>query len=181
MTRLFAAAGLVIAVAACAHESTPPSPAKQRDIEMQAANTLNEMRERQPGIDSLLASSAGYAVFPSVGSAGAFIAGGAYGKGVLYEHGRPSGFVTLKQGSVGFTLGGQTFGELLILRSGYDVNKLKAGQFTVSGDIGMVVLKTGAAAEGTLDPNTSVVVMPHGGLMASLTVSGQTIDFIPQG
>jgi len=179
MTKFFAA--ILIALAACATSSSPPSPAHQQKLENEAAAALSSMRAQNPGIDSLLSASAGYAVFPNIGAAGAVYVGGAYGKGVLYQRGTPVGFVTLKQGSVGLTLGGKTYAELVLLRTQYDVDKLKAGKFELGGDVSAVVLTAGAGATGTLDPNTSVIVQPHGGLMGGITVSGQTIEFIPAG
>ena len=171
---------LAIAGAACTSKG-PESPQAASSMQQQADATLGEMRNRAPGLDSLLTASAGYAVFPSIGSAGAFIAGGAYGKGVLYEHGIPTGYVTLKQGSIGPQLGGQTFSELLVLRSSYDVQTLKAGNFKFGADATAVVLNEGAAISGQIAAGRTVFVKPRGGLMAGLSVSGQHIDFVPAG
>jgi lipid-binding SYLF domain-containing protein len=176
MTRIYAAAVLAFGIAACSHNA--PSAAQQSELQQKAAAELNIMRGQQPGLDALLSSAAGYAVFPSIGEAGALYVGGAYGKGVLYQGGNVVGYVSLKQGSVGLTLGGKTYGELLILRSQYDVDRLKAGKFAVGGDVGAVVLTAGAQGKGTLDPNTSVIVRPHGGLMANITVTGQHISML---
>ena len=178
MTKYYAAA--IFAVAACTHTHTP-SPAHQAELEAKASATLDEMRANQPGIDALLSSSAGYAVFPSIGAAGAVYVGGAYGKGVLYQHGTVVGFVSLKQANVGLTLGAKSYAELLLLRTQYDVDRLKSGNFEVGGNVSAVVITAGAGAHGTLDPNTTVIVQPHGGLMGELTVSGQKIDFAPAG
>jgi lipid-binding SYLF domain-containing protein len=156
-----------------------PSPTQQASLESDAHAALNEMRAKQPGIDPLLSSAAAYAVFPKIGEAGAIYVGGAFGKGVLFQRGIVIGFVELKQASVGLTLGGKTYSELLVLRTQHDVDRVKAGKFQVGGDVSAVVIKTGAAAAGTLDPNTTVIVQPQGGLMAEITVSGQKIEFAP--
>jgi lipid-binding SYLF domain-containing protein len=178
MIRICVAA--LVMTAACSHNTSATSP-RQPSLEAKASSALAEMRQSQPGIDALLSSAAGYAVFPSIGAAGVVYVGGAYGKGVLYQHGNVVGYVDLKQGSVGLELGGKTYSELLILRTQYDVDRLKAGKFEVGGDVSAVVLKTGAAATGTLDPNTTVIVKSQGGLMAGITVSGQKIGFTPAG
>jgi lipid-binding SYLF domain-containing protein len=176
MTKIYAAAVLAFGIAACSHNA--PTAAQQQELQQKAAAELNVMRSQQPGIDALLSSAAGYVVFPSIGEAGALYVGGAYGKGVLYQGGQVVGYVALKQGSLGLTLGGKTYGELLLLRSQYDVDRLKAGKFSVGGDAGLAVLTAGAQTKGTIDPNTSVIVRPHGGLMANLTVSGQHISML---
>lgn len=179
MTKLCVAAALAIGIAAC--QTSTPSASKQHELEMKATAALDEMRQMNPGIDSLINASAAYAVFPNVGAGGALYVGGAYGRGVLFEHGTVVGFLDLKQASVGLTLGGKTFAELLILRTPYDVARLKAGKFALGANISAVVLTAGAEAKGTLDPHTTVIVKPHGGLMAELTVQGQRIDFAPAG
>src|SRR5438046_1613736 len=89
---------LVLSLAACASRSetpapAPATPAAQVTLDQQAATTLGEMRARDPGLDSMLPASAGYAVFPEIGAAGALIAGGAFGRGVLYQHGAAVGYV----------------------------------------------------------------------------------------
>lgn len=181
MMRYCAVAGFAIAVAAGCHQGAPKTPQEQASLEQKANAALQEMRAKDPGLDPLLSSAAGYAVFPDVGAAGALYVGGAYGKGVLYERGRPTGFVTLTQGGVGLTLGGQTYAELIVLRSGYDVDRLKAGKFDLGAGITAVIVKPGASAEARTSAGTSVFVNPHGGLMAGVTVNGQQINFSPRG
>jgi lipid-binding SYLF domain-containing protein len=168
-----------LALAACATKT--PSMTVQRNLEQEAAATLAEMEARQPGLKQLIADSAGYAVFPDIGSAGAFIAGGAFGKGILFQNGVPTGYVELKQGSVGLELGGQTYSELLVLRDRYDIDRLMTGQFNVGAGATAVILKTGAAAATDLDRTVNVFVVPRGGMMAGITVSGQKIDYKPLG
>src|SRR5262249_46090614 len=85
---------LCLVVAACSHGTTATtstsSPAtEQASLDQRADTALADMRARDSGLDGLLQASAGYAVFPEVGQAGALIAGGAYGRGVLYDHGTP--------------------------------------------------------------------------------------------
>jgi lipid-binding SYLF domain-containing protein len=180
MSKYHIVAAIALAVTACTSPA-PSSPKGQASLEDQANATLGEMFTRAPELHSLLNSSAGYAVFPSVGAAGAFVAGGAYGKGVLYENGYPVGFVSLSQGSIGPQLGGQTFSELLVLRTPYDVQNLKAGNFKLGGEASAVILNAGVAAAGSISAGRTVFVYPKGGLMASLSVSGQQINFQPRG
>jgi lipid-binding SYLF domain-containing protein len=178
MTKLFAVA-LAFGVVACTHTSPPSSPQAAANLEAQSHATVHSMMASQPGLADLLNSSAGYAVFPNVGAAG-FIAGGAYGNGVLFQGGQVVGYVDIKQASFGAQVGAKGYAELILLRSPYDVDRLKAGQFQLGGDVSAVVLTAGAAATGTLDPNTTVIVQAHGGLMAGISVQGQRIDFVPR-
>ncbi|HTR56482.1 MAG TPA: YSC84-related protein [Kofleriaceae bacterium] len=177
MRNLFGAATLALALCACA--TSAPSAAKQRDLEAKADTTLSEMQQKDPSLTGVLQSSAAYAVFPSIGAAGALYVGGAYGKGILYEGGRPAGYVELKQGSAGLTIGGQTYAEVLALQNPNDVAKLKSGKFDLGANVGATVLTAGAAAAANFTNGQAVFINPHGGLMGSLTVTGQTISYRP--
>jgi lipid-binding SYLF domain-containing protein len=172
----FQAAVVVCALGACATHT--PSPQQTYSLEQKAAAALSEMISRDPGLPALLSASEAYAVFPDVGAAGAIV-GGAFGKGILYERGRPMGYVEVKQGSIGLQLGGQTYSELIVLRNRADVEALKAGSFKMGAGMSAVAIKTGAAAAGSFAGGTSVFVMTKGGLMADISVSGQTVAYRP--
>lgn len=179
MTNLVRAAVVVVlGLIGCA--TAPKSPSGRSELVQQANGTLQEMMNRDPGVRDVLAQSAGYAVFPSVGKGGVIV-GGAYGKGVLYQNGQVVGFVKLEQASLGATLGGQTFSELLALRNPNDVEKIKRGQYTVGADASVVALTTGAAASTQLGKNTAVFVLPRGGAMVDVSIAGQRINFVPMG
>lgn len=173
-------AASAFAVGACA-ASAPASPHQAASIEDQANATLTDMYSRAPGLRSLVDSSAGVAVFPNVGAGGAFVAGGAYGKGVLFEHGYPAGYVNLSQASIGPQLGGQSFSELIVLRTSYDVQLMKAGSFKFGAEASAVVLNAGAGIADQIAAGRTVYIEPRGGLMAGLSVSGQQINFAPRG
>lgn len=175
--RVSAFVALVMVVASCA--TAPKTRSDRAALEQQARATLQTMRAREPMIDSVLDDAAGYAVFPSIGKAGV-VAGAAYGRGILFEKGRPTGFVELNQGSLGATLGAQTFSELIVLQNRDAVARMKAGRFTVGGDVSGIVLTTGAAANVNFTSGIAVFVLPRGGLMADVSVNGQQINFEPR-
>ena len=168
---------LMVTVTSCA--TAPKSAEDKHTLEVQASSTLSSMRSREPAIDHFLANSAGYVVFPEIGKAG-FVAGAGYGRGILFEHGVPAGFVELNQGSFGAQIGAQAFSELIVLETPSQVNDIKGGDFAVSGDVSAVVLTAGAAAQADFTNGIAVFVMPKGGLMAEVSVSGQKINFQPR-
>src|SRR4029077_9259943 len=85
--------------------------AKDTDLVSDAHKTIALYKKADPGIATLFfESSAGYAVFPGIGKGGIGI-GGAHGTGVLFEHAKAIGKVTLNQVTVGAQLGGQEFSE----------------------------------------------------------------------
>lgn len=166
----------LVAIAACA--SSPPTRKEEANLAMRAGATLGEMRAKDPGIDDFLDNAYAYAVFPDIGKAGIGV-GGAYGKGILYERGRVVGNVTLSQASFGAQLGGQTYGELVVLRTKADADRLKSGRFEFGANASAVAVKAGAAAATDFRNGTAVFVMPRGGLMVEASLSGQRIDYTP--
>ena len=164
----------IVVVAACAH--APATVAEKSQLDTQSLATLQEMRQKDPGLNDLLNNSAGYVVLPNV-SKGGFIAGVAWGRGVLYQHGVPIGYVTLDQGSIGAQAGGQTIAELIVLRDQYGIDRLKAGHFSLGANANAELISAGAAAATRFDDGVAVFQLPKGGLMAELSVSGQQLKF----
>jgi len=160
--------------AGCA--TAPPTKAEKQSLRESADATLAEMVARSPDLQALTHDAVAYAVFPSIGKGGVLV-GGAYGKGILYEAGMPTGYVSLQQASIGAQLGGQTFAELLVLRNSDDIDAVKAGRYTVGADAGVVVLSPEAAGRASVDSSASVIVLPRGGLMVELSINGQQLKY----
>lgn len=176
--RNITAIGVLAVAASCA--TAPKTAGERRDLEAQANATLSSMQTKDPGLAGILDSAAGYAVFPEIGKGG-LIAGAAYGRGVLFVKGRKSGFVELNQASLGAQIGAQTFTELIVFRNNYDVERLKAGTYSLGANMSAIVLKEGAAASADFAQGVAVFVVPRGGVMAELSLSGQKINFEPRG
>jgi lipid-binding SYLF domain-containing protein len=167
---------LVLSVAACG--GAPKTATGRLNLEESALATLSEMEARDPSLRGVLMDAYAYVVMPSVGKGGVIV-GGAFGRGILYEQGRATGYVELAQASIGAQLGGQTFAELIVLRDASEVREIKAGTFDLGADASVVALTVGSASSASLDQGTSVFVMPRGGLMVDLSVSGQKLDYRP--
>lgn len=179
MTKLFAlgAAILMLGTAACA--TTPKTPTEREDLMKDAQRTLKRMESRDPTLSGVLARSAGYVVFPSIGKGGILV-GGAFGRGIAYEGGVAIGYVSLNQASIGAQLGGQTFSELVVFKTQSSLEQLKAGKFTFGAEATAVALKAGAAASTQFN-RQGVAVFTHakGGLMVGLSVTGQKLGYQP--
>ncbi len=89
-----------LAAVGCSDNARPPTEAKQQDITAQTPSTLTRMQSKDPSLKGLLDNSVAYAVFPDVGSGG-FIAGGAYGRGAVYQNGNQVGWAKMEKASVG--------------------------------------------------------------------------------
>jgi lipid-binding SYLF domain-containing protein len=166
-----AASGLV---AGCA--TVPKNSAERSALHAQADATIQDMVARDPSLRTTLNRSVGYVVFPSIGQGG-FIVGGASGRGVVYEYGRPIGFARLSQASVGALAGGQTYSELVVFNDRTAFDRMRAGRLTFGADTSAVMINTGAAASARFANGYSVFVHPRGGAMLNLSLTGQRIRF----
>jgi len=171
-----AAAGLAFAMfaaTAVAHES-------ESELISAANSTLATFQQTDPSMTALLNRAPGYVVFPAIGKAGLGV-GGAHGKGVLFEGGKPVGKAELTQVNVGAEAGAQKYGEVIVFESNNDLAKFKAGKFAFSGNVSAVALKSGVS--GTAHFSGGVAVFTHGekGLMYEASVGGQKFSYHPFG
>jgi len=172
------AASLVAAVMFAGCSTVPKTEEKKQDIQTSADRELREFVEMDPSLQPLLNRSAGYAVFPDVGKGG-LIAGGAWGRGVVYQNGRPIGFASITQGTVGAQVGGQVFSELVVLETQDAMTKLKNDQLSLAANASAVILKKGVGASATFRDGVAVFYRSEAGAMLEAAVGGQRFDFEP--
>src|SRR3954469_9817447 len=161
-------------VAGCA--TAPKSVGEQDGLTRDAEYTLSTMKSRDPALADVLATSAGYVLVPSIGKGGVVVAG-AFGRGVLFEHGQRVGFVKVTQANFGAVLGGQKFAELLVLKTPFDITELKNGDFKIGANVGAIAVRQGAARSATFDTGSAAFVMPLGGAMVDVSVDGQSFRY----
>jgi lipid-binding SYLF domain-containing protein len=164
----------IVFATACA--TAPRSSEDRATLESKAWSTVSEMNAQDPRIQGVLNNSAGYVVFPEVGKAG-FIVGAGYGRGVLFEHGVPRGYVSVAQGSFGFTGGAQSVAELIVLQTPNTVADVKSGKFSLGANASAIIIRTGAAGEIHFADGVAVFAMPRGGLMVEAAVAGQRLKY----
>ncbi len=159
---------------------TAPATSNERSIlEEQAEFTLGMMQKQEPDLDPLLAKAYAYAVFPTV-SKGGLIAGGVYGRGVVYQHGVLTGYADLSQATIGGQIGGQTYSELLIIEDEPAMNRLKTGKLSFETNLSAIALQKGTAQHAKYKNGVIVFIRPQGGLMAEATIGGQQFTYIPK-
>lgn len=156
--------------------TTPKSEGGRQSLDAQANAAIQTARSTDPSLGKFFDTSAGYAVFPSVGK-GAWVVGGAYGRGVVYERGQPVGYCSLTQATIGLSAGGAEYTEIIFFETPEALNKFKVGQFALSADARAVALKTGAAATVNYTNNVAVFIMGMGGLMVDASVGGQKFSY----
>jgi lipid-binding SYLF domain-containing protein len=139
-----------------------------------------------------------YAVFPTVGE-GAFVVGGAGGKGGVFIAGQQVGDATLAQVSVGFQAGGKAFSEIIFFEDKRSLDEFESGNFEFGADASVVAITAGAevsagtsgaeagASGGKKDADThghyykgmAVFTIAKGGLMYQAAVAGQKFTYKP--
>ncbi len=165
-----------LALAGCSTE--PKTEGEKSTLSGDASAALNSFKNTDSSLQGLLNRSVAYAVFPDVGKGG-FIVGGAYGRGELWENGRKVGYADLTKGSIGLQAGAQTFDELIVFMTQEQVDKFKAGKFSLSADASAVAIKSGAAGASDYSKGVIIFTQTKGGLMAEASVGGQGFSFKP--
>jgi lipid-binding SYLF domain-containing protein len=139
-----------------------------------------------------------YAVFPTVGE-GAFVVGGAGGKGGVFVGGRLVGTSIMAQVSLGFQLGGKAFSEIIFFEDKRALDEFQSGNFEFAADASVVAVTAAAEASaatngasagasgGMKDAATAgvyykgmaVFTIAKGGLMYKAAVAGQKFSYKP--
>jgi lipid-binding SYLF domain-containing protein len=166
----------VLVLAGCA--SAPQTRTESRDLLVRADEAIESMVAQDQTLRGVLDEVYGYAVFPRIAE-GAFLIGGAAGVGVLYEEGEPVGFLTMNHGTVGAQVGGQAFTEIVVFQTREAVERVKAGNFDLTANAGVTVITAGSAARTHTESGTHVYIDDEDGLMAGVSVGGQTFGFEP--
>ncbi len=136
-------------------------------------------KAEDPGIEKFFEDSEGYAVLPKIGK-GAFILGGAYGQGEVYQKGTLVGYCSLSQAFIGASFGGQSVREILFFRTRADIEGFKTGEFTLSAQATAVVMDAGAAAKADYRDGIAVFVLSNQGLMVDASIGGQKFKYLPK-
>ena len=178
ITGLSAFVGLaLLALAGCA--TVPSSEYDRQTLKADAEASIAQMAAEDPSLPRFLDRAYGYVVFPHVGKGG-LIAGGAYGRGIVYEKKQFIGYADISQITIGAQAGGQSFMELVAFESQADLDRFTAGKLTFSANLSAVILKTGAAESARYTDGVAVFVEPIGGAMVEASIGGQQFTYQPK-
>jgi lipid-binding SYLF domain-containing protein len=169
-------AALLISFTGC--QTAPKTETGRANLEDEAQVALKRFERRDPTLQETLNKSVGYAIFPSVGKGGLGV-GGAYGKGVLYENGRMTGFCDLSQASIGLQAGGQDYSELIVFKDPEALNNFKHGTYAMDAEVSAVAIKPGASGQAEFKKGIAVFTTTNAGLMYEASVAGQKFRTTP--
>lgn len=168
------AAGLTVLLLAACTSIAPFSPEERSELDREAQELVAVVDAQQPGLAARLRAAPAFAVFPDVGR-GAAVVGLAYGKGVLYDHGRLVGYCDLTAGSLGLSLGGQGYSVILCLETPTAVWRFKHGVYTLSSQANAVLGDIAASAQSSYDDDVSVLILDELGLMLEASLGTQEL------
>ena len=178
--RLTVAALLVACLVLPACSTVPKSESAKQALEADAEQAIARIKSVDPKIqERFFDTSVGYAVFPSVGK-GAIGVGGAYGRGLLYEDGASVGYCDLTQGSIGFQLGGQAYGEIIFFDSDATLSEFKEGTMEFAAQASAVAATADASANASYEHGVAVFTFGAKGLMYEASIGGQYFDYEPK-
>ena len=180
LSLLFLGAGVFFGLSGCGSVPTTAEgmQTKRDEVVPVARQTLKTMKGQDPSIDDAMDGAYGFVVFPTVAS-GALILGGEGGDGVVFEGQDPWGLAKVAKGSIGAQIGGETYSELVILKTEAAFNKFTTGTFSFSAEVTATAVKAGAAKAAPVANGMIVLVATKGGLMASAAVGGQDFTCYP--
>jgi len=158
----------------------PKTETSKENLHDEVQTALNRFQREDPDLKDFLDKSVAYIMYPSAGKAG-FIAGGAYGRGEVFENGRMVGYSEIRQASVGLQAGAQEYSELVVFGEPLAYDKFKAGKLSFGADASAVILKAGAAKAASFRDGVVVFSEARGGAMVSLSLTGQQLTFAPVG
>jgi len=155
----------------------PEKPEARTVLSAEAEEAIAIMKAHDPSIERFFEKSYGYAVLPKVFK-GAFILGGAHGKGEVFEQGQMTGYCNMSQASLGFSFGGEFFREIVFFRDKEDLDKFKTGEYTFSAQATGVALTAGAAAKADYKAGMAVFITTDAGLMVDASLGGQKFKYL---
>ena len=147
-------------------------PEEVEEYDAKAQEAIAEFKEKDPSVERFFNKAAAYVVIPTVGKGGLGI-GGARGKGLLYENGAITAFVTLTQLTIGFQAGGQAYSEFVFFEDQTALGQFKRGNYELGAQASAVAITAGASADANFEGGMAIFTQAKGGLMYEASVGGQ--------
>jgi lipid-binding SYLF domain-containing protein len=142
---------------------------------------LEQLYETTPSAKMLGDKAKGVLVFPRIVKAG-WMAGGQYGRGVLFKQGRVAGYYNTVAASFGLQAGAQSFSYVMLLMNDNALTYLdRSGGWEVGVGPSVVVVDAGVARSlttTTAREDVYAFIFGQQGLMAGVGLQGSKITKI---
>ena len=173
------AVGLVCVIILGAGCATRPETVQSRELlSAKVERAVELFKATDPSIQAYFDNSYGYAVLPEV-TKGAFVLGGAHGRGEVFAGGVRVGYCSMSQASLGFSFGGQYFREIIFFQDRVAFEQFTMGRFTMSAQVTAVALTSGSADKTDYQYGLAVFIVAEQGLMVDASVGGQKFEYDP--
>jgi lipid-binding SYLF domain-containing protein len=159
--------------------TAPETPQARQELTSDSNTAVTALTTKDPSLANLLKNSDSYAIFPTVGKAAAGI-GASYGHGEVYQGGKRVGYAEMTAATIGASLGGQSYAELIVFRTPEALQRFESGQFTFDASASAVAVSAGAGDQVKWENDTAVYLDLNGGLMADASIGGQKFNFTAQ-
>lgn len=138
--RRFLTAGVFVALAVASFfaDTSTVSAATASQIRSESEAALTRLYNQNAVARDLGRKAKGILVFPEITKAGVGI-GGSYGEGVLFVDGSPAGYYSVGSGSLGLTLGAQSFSQVIMFMTPDALSSFRTSKGWEAGVDGSVV------------------------------------------
>jgi lipid-binding SYLF domain-containing protein len=170
---------IAVAFAVVAMAGLAQVQARQDKDAKDVTDAIAALKGADPAVAKLFTSAYGYAVFPKITKA-AVVVGGAAGDGRVFEKNAYIGDVHVSQATIGASLGGQSFSEVIFFENKAALDKFKQGGYEMSAGMSAVAAGEGKSSDAKYTDGVEIITLAKKGLMADVSVGGQKFKFTPK-
>ncbi|TDJ06786.1 MAG: hypothetical protein E2O68_04475 [Deltaproteobacteria bacterium] len=153
--------------------------ALDKKLLQQSREAIVQVKKKSPVVKSALGSAHAYAVLPHVGSGG-FILKGTHGKGIVFKGGSPIGSTAMTQTTVGLTIGGKKYIEVILFENSQSLKNFKEGNAKFTAGSSLYNLIKGKPKKIKYKEGLAIVILPIGGVMLDTSIGGQGFKYTPK-
>jgi lipid-binding SYLF domain-containing protein len=177
-TKSISLISLIIAVLVFAFAGRVLADDDKAELTAEVNDAKATLVKTDAGLADIMAKAKGYVVFPSVAKGGLGI-GAAADTGQLLENGQAVGEAKLRQVSIGFQAGGQSYIELICFEDQTSLDNFKKENFEFSAQVSAVAVTSGVSKNAKYEKGIMVLTLAKGGLMYEASVGGQKFKYQP--
>ncbi|MSR34290.1 MAG: hypothetical protein EXS12_05775 [Phycisphaerales bacterium] len=177
--KLAICASIILALFTTVNCSTIPETKADRDaLTASVTATIARAKAKDASLEKFFNENYGYAIFPEVGNGGVGLAF-SYGRGQVFQGDKMSGYCDLSKGTIGLTLGGQTFSELIFFKDKEKYEGFINGKFAFAANASAVAVATGVGGSAPYVDGVAIFITNSSGLMFDASIGGQQFNFKP--
>ncbi len=173
LKRLRVGAILVSAALLMAGCATTPS---DDSLIRESRAALERFVDRDPGLQGWIDHAHAYVVFPEIAKGGLGVGGG-FGRGIVFQQGRPIGRSSVSEATIGAQIGAQSYSQVIFFQDEAALRVFQRENLEFSARATAVAASAGAAATTSYERGVAVFIMTRGGLMAEVSIGGQRFRY----